>query len=62
MMHLFPKQLATDPWRNTQNFDLDRKMVRSGALEDGVLIFGKPGILKALPGRTAMTEEAVSAG
>lgn len=62
MMHLFPKQLATDPWRNTQNFDLDRKMVRHAPLEDGALIFGKSGALKPMPTRHAAAEEAVSAG
>lgn len=62
LMHLFPKQLATDPWRNTQNFDLDRKMVRHAALEDGALIFSRSGVLRSLPTRTEVTQEAVSAG
>ena len=38
-MHLFPKQGDRDPWRNTQNYPLDRKMARRGPLEDGALAF-----------------------
>lgn len=63
MMHLFPKQLASDPWRNTQSFDLDRKMVRNAPVEDGALIFGRSGALKPMPKQQpARVEEAVSAG
>jgi monooxygenase len=40
VMHLFPKQGATDPWRNTQDFKLDKKLIRHAQLEDGALIFG----------------------
>jgi monooxygenase len=39
-MHLFPKQGDHAPWRNTQNYTLDKKMIRKGPLEDGALIFG----------------------
>jgi hypothetical protein len=38
-MHLFPKQGADAPWHNTQNYLLDRKLLGSGDLEDGVLQF-----------------------
>ena len=38
-MHLFPKQGDRDPWRNTQNYKLDREIIRNGAIEDGVLQF-----------------------
>jgi len=38
-MHLFPKQGDRDPWRNTQNYTLDKEIIRNGALEDGVLDF-----------------------
>lgn len=38
-MHLFPKQSDQDPWRNTQNYALDKKMVHHAPLEDGALIF-----------------------
>jgi cation diffusion facilitator CzcD-associated flavoprotein CzcO len=40
MMHLFPKQSDRDPWRNTQNYALDKKLIRKAPLEDGTLIFG----------------------
>jgi cation diffusion facilitator CzcD-associated flavoprotein CzcO len=36
-MHLFPRQGDQEPWINPQNYGRDRKMIRSGALEDGVL-------------------------
>jgi len=39
-MHLFPKQGDHAPWRNTQNYILDKKMIRRAALEDGALLFG----------------------
>ncbi len=38
-MHLFPKQGDHSPWRNTQNYTLDKKMIRNAPLEDGALIF-----------------------
>ncbi|MYF51169.1 MAG: NAD(P)/FAD-dependent oxidoreductase [Gammaproteobacteria bacterium] len=41
-MHRFPKQGDRDPWRNTQNYLQDRKMVRRGTLEDGALTFSNP--------------------
>lgn len=39
-MHLFPKQGDHAPWCNTQNYALDKKMIRKAPLEDGALIFG----------------------
>ena len=42
VMHLFPKQGARDPWRNTQNYLLDRKLIPNAPLEDGALIFSHP--------------------
>ncbi|MEZ5560545.1 MAG: NAD(P)/FAD-dependent oxidoreductase [Pseudomonadales bacterium] len=42
VMHLFPRQGDRDPWRNTQNYALDRKMIRNAPLEDGALIFDNP--------------------
>jgi monooxygenase len=39
-MHLFPRQGDRAPWRNTQNYTLDKKMIRKAPLEDGALIFG----------------------
>lgn len=38
-MHLFPKQSDRNPWRNTQNYTLDKKMIRKAPLEDGVISF-----------------------
>ena len=42
MMHLFPKQGDRDPWRNTQNYALDKKIIRNAPLEDGALTFSNP--------------------
>ncbi|OFE13047.1 FAD-containing monooxygenase EthA [Pseudohongiella acticola] len=39
MMHRFPKQGDREPWVNTQYYKRDRKLLRHGALEDGVLSF-----------------------
>jgi monooxygenase len=39
-MHLFPKQGDHAPWRNTQDYTLDKKMIRNAPLEDGALTFG----------------------
>ena len=41
-MHLFPQQGDRDPWRNTQNYIEDRKIVYRQPLEDGVLTFSNP--------------------
>jgi cation diffusion facilitator CzcD-associated flavoprotein CzcO len=41
-MHLFPKQGDRGPWRNTQDFAADKKMVRKAPLEDGALVFESP--------------------
>ena len=41
-MHLFPKQGDRGPWRNTQNYALDKKMIRHAPLEDGALRFTNP--------------------
>jgi len=42
VMHLFPKQGDRDPWRNTQNYALDRKLIRHAPVDDGVLTFSNP--------------------
>ena len=42
MMHLFPMQGDEAPWRNTQNYTLDKKMIRNAPLEDGSLVFSHP--------------------
>ncbi len=38
-MHLMPKQGSRDPWRNTQNYMFDKKLIREAPLEDGALLF-----------------------
>ncbi|MGR9089988.1 MAG: flavin-containing monooxygenase [Gammaproteobacteria bacterium] len=38
-MHLFPKQGDRDPWRNTQNYTLDKEIIRNAPIDDGVLDF-----------------------
>ena len=40
--HLLPKQGHQQPWVNTQNYALDRKIIGEGPLEDGVLQFTNP--------------------
>ena len=42
LMHLFPKQGDRDPWRNTQNYLLDKKLIKNAPLEDGALTFDNP--------------------
>ena len=37
-MHLFPKQGA-GPWRNTQDFALDKRTIRKGPVADSALVF-----------------------
>ena len=60
-MHRFPKQGDRGPWRNTQDYAQDKKLVREAPLEDGALVFSSPGVRpSALP--TLTPEDAVSAG
>ena len=40
-MHLFPKQ-GEGPWRNTQNYRQDKKMVRNAPIADSALKFTNP--------------------
>ena len=47
VMHLFPKQGAKDPWRNTQDYRLDKKLIRNAPLEDGALTFGRDASARA---------------
>lgn len=42
VMYLFPKQGDREPWINPQNYRVDKKMIRDGAIEDGVLVFDNP--------------------
>ena len=38
-IHLLPKQGTVSPWRNAQNYALDRKVIGKGPIEDGCLRF-----------------------
>ena len=42
MMHLFPKQGDRGPWRHTQDYARDKKMIRGVPVDDGVLQFTNP--------------------
>jgi cation diffusion facilitator CzcD-associated flavoprotein CzcO len=39
VMHRFPRQGDREPWVNPQNYRSDKAMIRSGAIDDGVLQF-----------------------
>ncbi len=52
-LHLFPKQGDKDPWRNTQNYTLDKQTIREAPLEDGVLEFATASSSRAAVQRTA---------
>jgi monooxygenase len=49
----FPQQGDHDPWRNTQNYTLDKKMIREAPLADDVLAFTNPFEAKTNPGTLA---------
>ena len=38
-LHLFPRQGDHAPWHNTQNYLLDKKLLKHGPVDDGVLQF-----------------------
>jgi hypothetical protein len=40
-IHEFPKQGEHAPWQNTQDYLLDRKILKSNLFSDGVLRFGQ---------------------
>ena len=42
LMHLFPKQGDHQPWINSQNYQLDKKILRHGEINDGVMVFSNP--------------------
>ncbi len=59
LMHLFPKQGAKDPWRNTQNYLLDKKLIPNAPLEDGAMTFSHPaGDVREQSGNEAVKEVA----
>ena len=39
-IHLLPRQGDRAPWSNTQNYTADKKVIREGPINDGVLVFG----------------------
>jgi len=41
-LHLLPKQGDRDPWRHTQNYGEDRKLIRNARIDDDVLEFKNP--------------------
>ena len=41
-MHRFPRQGDHVPWVNPQDYGKDKKMFRTGPLEDGALVFSSP--------------------
>jgi cation diffusion facilitator CzcD-associated flavoprotein CzcO len=43
-MQLFPKQGDRDPWRNTQNYLLDKEIIRNAPIADDVLDFSGAGL------------------
>jgi len=43
VMPLLPRQGDREPWLNPQDFRRDKKMIRHGAIDDGVLTFSNPG-------------------
>ena len=60
VMHLFPKQGEKDPWRNTQDYTLDKKLIRHAPLEDGALIFG-PSSCTVAPASQTQEKPSVAA-
>jgi hypothetical protein len=39
---MFPKQGDREPWINTQNYTLDKELVRQDITGDGALLFSNP--------------------
>ena len=46
-MHLLPRQGDHAPWTNTQNYIADRKIIREGPIDDGVLTFSNSAATRA---------------
>ena len=43
VMHRFPRQGDRAPWVNPQDYRADRKLFLEGAIDDGALVFSRPG-------------------
>ena len=41
---ILPKQGSKKPWRLYQNYMLDLAAVRFGTVDDGTMVFGRPGL------------------
>ena len=50
MMPMLPKQGDREPWVNTQRYTADRKLLRKGDINDGVLLFTNPARVPAAAG------------
>ncbi|WP_242769756.1 NAD(P)/FAD-dependent oxidoreductase [Sphingopyxis sp. YF1] len=48
-LHIMPKSAVALPWRLSQNYIQDRIDMRTGAIDDGVLAFGKPHVAETAP-------------
>jgi cation diffusion facilitator CzcD-associated flavoprotein CzcO len=46
-VHLLPKQGDRDPWINTQNYMLDKKVIRDGPIDDGTMEFSNPAVAES---------------
>ena len=60
-LDLMPKQGAEDPWRNTQNYALDKKIIRNAPLEDGVMTFVDVAVNQDAPDSGASRNNKVAA-
>ena len=45
-IHLFPKQGSHAPWLNTQDYRMDKKMMRKESVDDGVMVFNNKEVKK----------------
>ena len=60
-LDLLPKQGEDDPWRNTQNYALDKKIIRGAPLEDGVMTFVDVAATQDAPDSGASRDNKVAA-
>jgi monooxygenase len=57
-MHQLPKQSDRAPWINTQDYALDKKIIRRGAIDDGVLQFSSPNRVTSTAAADRMEDNA----
>ena len=60
-LDLMPKQGEEDPWRNTQNYALDKKILRDAPLEDGVMTFVDVAVTEESSDSEASSKKKVAA-